>query len=105
MTENAERTPESDETMSERRQWPRHAVEGTVSFHRPHEKQVHTGVLVDVSEGGLAFLTDVSLAVGETLLMSYQVTDLERSSEGMVETVHSHPKNDQFLIGTRFVGG
>ena len=86
-----------------RRRWPRFRTVGEVTFHRPQEKARHVGTLVDISEGGLAFLTDVSLAVGETLRLAYREGDASTSAEGMVETVHSHPKEDRYLVGVKFV--
>ena len=86
-----------------RRKWPRFQTVGEVTFHRPREKARHTGSLADISEGGLAFLTDVSLAVGETLRLSYREEGGEISAEGTVETVHSHPKADRYLVGVQFI--
>ena len=86
-----------------RRRWPRHEAEGDVRFHRPSEKTVHLGQLVDVSDGGLAFLTTASLAVGESLLLRFQEEGKEKSAEASVETIHAHPKDDRFLVGAKFV--
>lgn len=86
-----------------RRRWPRFRTVGEVTFHRPHEKTRHAGTLVDISEGGLAFLTEASLAVGETVLLSYQEEGASLSAEGMVETVHSHPKETRYLVGVKFI--
>ncbi|HUW57129.1 MAG TPA: PilZ domain-containing protein [Planctomycetota bacterium] len=87
----------------DRRQWLRYDARGAVAFHRPQEKDVHTGKLVDISDGGLAFVTRVSLAVGETLRLSYQEEDGPKAVEAKVETVHSHPRDDSYLVGVRFV--
>ena len=86
-----------------RRKWTRFETAGSVEFSRPGEKASHVGSLIDISEGGLAFLTDVSLAVGETLGLSYQETEEPVSMIGTVETVHSHPKEKQFLVGVKFL--
>ena len=67
-------------SLSDRRSFPRYGTHGQVTFHRPHEKNVHTGTLLNISEGGLAFFTQVSLAVGERLLLSYQEEDDPQSS-------------------------
>lgn len=91
-------------SAADRRKWLRYETAGDVTFHRPHEKDVHTGKLADISQGGLAFITGVSLAVGETLLISYQEEDEERTAEATVETVHSHPQDDNYLVGVRYVG-
>ena len=88
-----------------RRRWPRYETTGTVLFHRQKEKTVHEGALEDVSEGGLAFVTTVSLAVGETLMLSYQEEGEPRlyRGEAVVEPVHSPPKETRFLVGVRFI--
>ena len=86
-----------------RRKWPRYETEGAVEFHRPQEKAVHTGALADISEGGLAFLTGISVAIGETLLLTYQEEGETKSAEVTVETVHSHPNEDSFLVGVKFI--
>ena len=88
---------------ADRREWLRYETAGVLAFHRPQENDVHTGKLADVSEGGLAFVTRVSLAVGETLLLSYEEDGKEKAVEATVETVHSHPRDDSYLVGTRFV--
>ncbi len=101
LLDNAGVDPET--SLSDRRGLPRYETEGRVTFHRPHEKNVHTGTLVDISEGGLAFFTQVSLAVGEKLLLSYREEGEPQSAEATVETVHSHPKGDNYLVGVRFI--
>ena len=90
-------------SLSDRRSFPRYGTHGQVTFHRPQEKNVHTGTLINVSEGGLAFFTRVSLAVGERLLLSYQEQGEPKSAEATVEAVHSHPKDDDYLVGVKFV--
>ncbi len=86
-----------------RRRWPRFSAEGAVRFTRPMERAEHVGELADVSLGGLAFLTDVSLAVGETLLLTYEDSGKTRSTQASVETIHSHPKDRRVLVGAKFV--
>jgi len=86
-----------------RRRWPRYETTGDVAFHRHREKEMHRGFLVDISEGGLAFFTKISVAVGETLLLTYREEGEGKSAEATVETVHSHPRGDEFLVGVRFV--
>jgi len=86
-----------------RRAWPRFETAGDVTFNRPGEQTRHTGELADISDGGLAFVTDLSLAVGETLHLTYQEAGASVSAEAKVETVHSHPKEDRFLVGVKFV--
>ena len=86
-----------------RRRHERFKAEGDVRFRRPMEKAEHSGRLSDLSLGGLAFVTDVSLAVGETLLLSYQENGKPRSAQASVETIHAHPKDKNFLVGAKFV--
>ncbi|HUU42545.1 MAG TPA: PilZ domain-containing protein [Planctomycetota bacterium] len=86
-----------------RRKHPRFGTAGTVAFNRPDEQTRHAGRLADISEGGLAFLTDVSLAVGETLKLTWREEGETVSTDATVETVHSHPKASEFLVGVKFI--
>ena len=86
-----------------RRRHERFKAEGDVRFRRPMEKAEHVGRLSDLSRGGLSFVTDVSLAVGETLLLTYQEDGKPRSVQASVETIHAHPKDKNFVVGAKFV--
>jgi hypothetical protein len=86
-----------------RRRWPRFEARGEVRFTRPMEKTENVGELADVSRGGLAFLTTASLAVGETLHLSWDEEGRARRAEAAVEAIHSHPKDPRVLVGARFV--
>lgn len=87
---------------ADRRRHVRRQVRGIVEFHRPKEKALHAGTIADVSEGGLAFFTDVSLAVGETLLLTYREEGRAKSAEATVTTIHSRPREDSYLVGVNF---
>ena len=91
------------ETVKSRRQHERHDVSGTVAFHRADQKDFHRGELTDISEGGMAFLTEVSLHVGELLVISCQIREESRTFEARVETVHTRPEDRRLLVGCRFV--
>jgi hypothetical protein len=94
---------DAEDSSDTRRRHPRFKAEGEVRFHRPMEKAEHGGRLSDISRGGLSFVTDVSLAVGETLLLSYEEDGKPRSAQASVETIHAHPKDKNFLVGAKFV--
>ena len=91
-----------DDAMT-RREFPRFTAEGRVSFTRPMERGENVGELVDVSEGGLSFLTAVSVSVGETLLVTFDDDGRPRSRQATVETLHSRPKEQRFVVGAKFI--
>jgi len=92
-----------DVKPSDRRSSPRYATRGTVEFHRPLETDRHTGRLVDISEGGLSFVTKVPLPVGETLHLTYEEEGRPRSTQATVETVHATQKEAGYVVGAKFV--
>ena len=86
-----------------RRRWPRFPAQGEVRFTRPLERAEHAGQLAEVSQGGLAFLTDVEVSAGEMLRLSWEENGSPRTVEAAVESIHSHPKDRRVLVGVKFV--
>jgi hypothetical protein len=87
----------------DRRKSQRFETRGTVEFRRPSEKTRHRGNLVDISEGGLCFVTTVPLLVGETLHLTYEEEGKPRSAEATVETVHSQPREIRVIVGAKYL--
>lgn len=94
---------EPETTVHSRRRHPRRVVSGAVTFRRPDDAQTCHGELTDLSEGGLAFLTTESLAVGEVLLIGCHLQEEARTFQARVETVHAHEEERRFLVGCKFL--
>lgn len=84
-----------------RRHYERHSAEIPINISIPGASpKTFTCATHDISKGGLAFISDVSFAINQTINILIQIT--RPFYEETARVIWSKPKNDNYEIGVQF---
>jgi hypothetical protein len=88
-------------TRNTRRQSERHTLEIPINISIPGaSSKTITGATHDISKGGLAFISDVSFAINQTINVLIQIT--RPFYEETARVIWSKPKGNSYEIGVQF---
>ncbi|WP_394169990.1 PilZ domain-containing protein [Saccharospirillum alexandrii] len=82
------------------RQYIRHPAAVPLKYQCQQPTEPNPTELLDISQGGLSFITEEALEPGQIVQVSIGVGDPPFETKGQV--VWCHPQDDHFVIGLRF---
>jgi len=89
---------------AERRRHPRRSADLVISFTRLRDERRYSGILRDLSQGGVRFTTGERLGMNEVINVVITGRNVETRIRAVAQVVRITKRNSDYEVGVRFTG-